>query len=78
MVAPLSGQGERAAIEEPASVPTNGSGYSDVWNLAKGFYYVQAAMTSPLYGMSPSVDTTNPSAIVAVGPGDREADFSFQ
>jgi hypothetical protein len=61
------------------AVTTNSGGYYAFTSLAGGYYYyVEAILVGPLGGMQPASGTANPSAVIAVGPGDSAVDLSFQ
>lgn len=57
---------------------TDSQGYYEFGGLAQGFYYVTAADTGPLSGMTPASGTVNPSALIPFGAGDLNVDFSFE
>ena len=57
---------------------TDASGHYAFADLSRAFYYVAAVMEGPLSGLSPAEWCTNPSALVEVGEGDMNVDFSFE
>ena len=42
------------------------------------WHYVEASLTGPLSGKSPSAGTDNPSLLVSVGEGDPNVDLDFE
>jgi hypothetical protein len=60
------------------STSTDAYGDYEFGSLVWAYYYVEASLTGPLYGMTPASGYANPTAVIGVGDGDPNVDLAFQ
>lgn len=61
-----------------STTTTTGGVYGFLDLSGPAWYYVQAVITGPLTGKSPTGVTNNPTSLIDVGPGATGVDFTFE